>query len=319
MRIQTLIAAYTLDWVLGDPEVLPHPVRLIGMAADSGERLIRPLGSGPTWEFVSGATLTLCITAASGLAAWRVLRIARGVSPRLATCVEVLFGASCLATRNLLDEAQSVLVALEAADLPHARQRLSRIVGRDTVTLDESEVARALIETLAESLCDGIIAPLFYLAAGGVPLSIAYKAVNTLDSMIGHRDLQYIWFGKTAARLDDVVNYLPARITALLICASAGALQPGNIGGALRTWRKDGGKNASPNAGHPESAMAGALRVQLGGRNTYQGEQVQAPLLGEGFPPASIAAARKALMVTAFASCLGFVATCIFLARRRNV
>jgi adenosylcobinamide-phosphate synthase len=318
MRIQDLTASYTLDWLVGDPEFLPHPVRLIGKVADSGERLIRPLGSGPQWEFVSGAALTLSITASSGFAVWRILRTARRLSPRLAMCVEVLLGASCLATRNLLDEAQSVLVALEAADLPEARRRLSRIVGRDTVTLDEPEVARALIETLAESLCDGIIAPLFYLAIGGVPAAMAYKAVNTLDSMIGHQDSKYIWFGKTAARLDDAANFLPARIAALLICASAGALQPGNIGSALRTWRNDAGKHASPNAGQPESAMAGALSVQLGGRNTYLGEQVQAPLLGEGFPPASIATARQALAITAFASCLGFVAACVFLARRKN-
>ena len=318
MRIQDLTASYALDWFVGDPEFMPHPVRLIGKAADSGERLIRSLGSGPAWEFVSGAALTLCISAGSGFAVWRILRTARRLSPRLAMFVEVLLGASCLATRNLLDEAQSVLVELEAADLPEARRRLSRIVGRDTATLDESEVARALIETLAESLCDGIIAPLFYLVIGGVPLSIAYKAVNTLDSMIGHRDMKYIWFGKTAARLDDAANYLPARITALLICASAGVLQQDNFATAIDTWRRDGLKHASPNAGQPESAMAGALRVQLGGLTAYRGEQVQAPLLGEGFRRPSTARARQALTIAAVASCLGFVASCIFLAGRKN-
>jgi adenosylcobinamide-phosphate synthase len=318
MRIQSLTAAYILDWILGDPEFLPHPVRLIGAAADSGERLIRPLGRGPAWELASGTALTVCITAGSGCAAWGILRRARRLSPPLAASIEVLLGASCLATRNLLDEAQSVLAALEADDLPRARVRLSRIVGRDTATLDEPEVARALIETLAESLCDGIIAPLFYLAIGGVPAAMAYKAVNTLDSMIGHRDLKYFWFGKTAARLDDVANYLPARLTALLICASAGALQQGNAASALRTWRTDGSKHLSPNAGQPESAMAGALKVQLGGLNTYGQEQVQAPVLGEGFPRPSRASARQAHTITAVASLIGFAAACVFLARRQN-
>ncbi len=318
MRIQSLTAAYILDWILGDPEVLPHPVRLIGAVADSGERLMRPLGSGPAWEFASGAALTVLIAAGSGCAAWSIVRSARRLSPPLAASIEVLLGASCLATRNLLDEAQSVLAALEADDLPRARVRLSRIVGRDTAMLDEPEVARALIETLAESLCDGIIAPLFYLAIGGIPAAVAYKAVNTLDSMIGHRDSKYFWFGKTAARLDDVANYLPARLTALLLCASACALQQGNAASALRTWRRDGRKHLSPNAGQPESAMAGALQVQLGGLNTYGGEQVQAPVLGEGFPRPSRASARQAHTITAVASLIGFAAACVFLARRQN-
>jgi adenosylcobinamide-phosphate synthase len=318
MRIQSLTAAYILDWLLGDPEFLPHPVRLVGAAADSGERLIRPLGPGPAWELASGTALTVCITAGSGFAAWGILRSARRLSPLFAASIEVLLGASCLATRNLLDEAQSVLAALEADDLPRARVRLSRIVGRDTAMLDEPEVARALIETLAESLCDGIIAPLFYLAIGGVPAAMAYKAVNTLDSMIGHRDLKYFWFGKTAARLDDVANYLPARLTALLICASAGALQQGNAANAFRTWRRDGRKHLSPNAGQPESAMAGALQVQLGGLNTYRGEQVQAPVLGEGFPRPSRSSARQALTITAVASLMGFAVAFVFLAGRQR-
>lgn len=318
MRIETLTAAHALDWVLGDPEFLPHPVRLIGAAANSGERLLRQLGSGPAWEFASGAALTVFVAAGSGCAAWSILRSTRRLNPLLAASIEVLLGASCLATRNLLDEGQSVLAALDAEDLPKARLRLSRIVGRDTEALDEPEVARALIETLAESLCDGIIAPLFYLAIGGVPLAMAYKAVNTLDSMIGHRDIKYFWFGKTAARLDDLTNYLPARLTALLLCASAGALQQGNGATAFRTWRRDGRKHLSPNAGQPESAMAGALPVQLGGLNTYGGEQVQAPVLGEGFPRPSRTSARQALTITAVASLLGFAVAFVFLAGRKS-
>lgn len=319
MRIQSLTAAYALDWIAGDPQWLPHPVRLIGKATHTGEHLLRRLGSGRSWELVSGAALATCITVGSGVAVWSILRTTHRVHPRFAVFSEILLGSMCLASRNLLDEAHAVLNAIGAADLSRARQRLSRIVGRDTASLDECEIARAVIETLAESLCDGVIAPLFYLTLGGVPLAIAYKAVNTLDSMIGHRDEQYLWFGKTAARLDDAANYLPARITALLLCGSAAILQPGSFSSALSTWRRDGRKHASPNAGQVESAMAGALRVRLGGKNTYQGEPVEAPLLGSKYARPSAAKARQALTVTALASCLGWIAACAFLAvRKRN-
>ncbi len=166
-----------------------------------------------------------------------------------------------------------------------ARQRLARIVGRDTQTLSDTEVHRALIETLAESACDGIVSPLLYLAIGGVPLAMAYKAVNTLDSMIGHTDKRYLYFGKAAARLDDVANYLPARITAFAIMLAAGMDRQTSCASSLRIWSRDRGKHKSPNAGQPESAMAGALQVRLGGENTYQGERIAAPMLGAEFEP----------------------------------
>ncbi len=195
--------------------------------------------------------------------------------------------------------ALAVIRALEQEDLPHARLRVSRIVGRDTQALSETEIHRAVIETLAESACDGIVAPLFYMAIGGVPLAMAYKAVNTLDSMIGHSDQHYFYFGKTAARLDDVANYLPARLTALAIAGVAGSAS------ALRTWWQDGGKHKSPNAGQPESAMAGALRVRLGGENTYAGERIAGPLLGAKFETANLHHAKRALRLVVAVSLLG--------------
>jgi adenosylcobinamide-phosphate synthase len=194
--------------------------------------------------------------------------------------------------------------ALVAGNLPLARRRLSRIVGRDTGSLDASDVSRAVIETLAESASDGIVAPLFYLALGGVPLGVAYKAVNTLDSMIGHADTRYFYFGKFAARLDDCVNYVPSRITAAAITVAAGV----TARSAAVTWFRDGGRHKSPNAGQPEAAMAGALRVCVGGDNTYAGEVVVGERLGGRFPPPVLADVRRATRIVSIVTLLSVAA-----------
>ncbi len=318
MRLDTLTASYLLDWVLGDPEPLPHPVRLIGHAIRTGERTLRRSGDGPEKEFVSGVVLTSAVVLGSAFATSMLLKTLRSSNASFGRAAEVWLAASCLATRNLLDEAQAVVHALEHSDLDTGRRRLARIVGRDTASLNRNEIVRAVIETLAESLSDGIIAPLFYLTLGGVPLAMAYKATNTLDSMIGHRDETYEWFGKAAARLDDVANFVPSRIAALLICGGAALFDSCSFEQAWTTWRLDAQKHASPNAGQPESAMAGALQVQLGGVNTYRGERVESALLGASFPSPEPGDARRALQITALASVLGFGLCCIALVWRRN-
>src|SRR5579883_2492522 len=183
-------AAYTLDWLAGDPHNLPHPVRLIGSAISAGERAIRRPGT-PRAQLARGAALVTAIVGGS----WITARVAIGRR----RWAEVLLGWTALATRSLLEESAKVLDSIAAEDLPLARKRLSMIVGRDTGTLAETEVLRAVIETLAEGLCDGVVAPIFYLTVGGVPCAIAYKAVNTLDSVIGHREAPYLYFGRAAA------------------------------------------------------------------------------------------------------------------------
>jgi adenosylcobinamide-phosphate synthase len=318
MRLEALTASYLLDWVLGDPEFLPHPVRLIGHAVQTGQRMLRRMGDGPESELISGALLTSFVVVGSAYAVSRLLETLKRSNASLGRAAEIWLAASCLATRNLLDEAQAVLQALEHPDLDAARRQLARIVGRDTADLNRNEIARAVIETLAESLSDGIIAPLFYLTLGGVPLAMAYKATNTLDSMIGHHDETYEWFGKAAAHLDDAANFLPSRIAAVLVCGSGALLNLGSLEQSWTTWRRDAQQHASPNAGQPESAMAGALHVQLGGVNTYGGERVASPLLGAGFPSPEPKDARKALRVMALASVLGFGVCCLALAWRRN-
>lgn len=319
MRLSTFAASYALDWLVGDPQWLPHPVRVIGSSIGASERAARTIGSGKRFELAAGSVIAIGIPAASHAITWIIVRRAHGSQRFAGFIVEAWLASSCLATRNLLDETMQVLRAIEDGNIDRARMRLARIVGRDTDHLDESEICRAVIETLAESLCDGIIAPLFYLALGGAPLAMAYKAVNTLDSMIGHRDQQYLYFGRAAARLDDAANWLPARATALLICAAA-ATDMGARSSlqACQTWRRDGALHASPNAGQVESAMAGALGVRLGGENTYDGERISSPRLGNEFAHPDRAAARRAVKIVATASLLGFGLALLFLKGHRN-
>ena len=258
-------------------------------------RCLRRPGQSAGDELLAGAALTAGLVGASYLGTAKAIEIAYRISTVTGMATEILLGWTCIASRNLVDESLAVIRALEQEDLARARQRLSRIVGRDTQSLSETEINRAVIETLAESACDGIVAPLFYMAIGGVPMAMAYKAVNTLDSMIGHADKQYFYFGKTAARLDDVANYLPSRLTALALATAAGMGSATSATSALRIWRRDGGKHKSPNAGQPESAMAGALQVRLGGDNTYAGEHIAAPLLGAEFERPKLHHAKAAL------------------------
>jgi len=299
-----LTAAYLLDLALGDPEWFPHPVRWFGFLTRIGERALRPLTRGPATEIVAGGVLTASVVSIG----WAMGRPKNFVW-------RVLLAWNALATRSLLSEARTVIRALEADDLALARRQLARIVGRHTAHLDETEISRAVIETLAESACDGIVAPLFWLAAAGVPGALSYKAINTLDSMIGHRDPSYLHFGRVAARLDDAANFVPSRLTAFGIVAAA-KLQGLDARSAQRIWQRDGNLHASPNAGQSEAAMAGALGVRLGGASTYEGHLHHAPLLNaEGHPP-SVHDATVALSVVAIVSGLAFGAALLAIAGR---
>jgi adenosylcobinamide-phosphate synthase len=289
-RAWLLCGVYLVDQVAGDPEWFPHPVRLMGWVIARGEKLLRT-GSG---DFTAGAALTVGVVGASYVLTRQIIAVA-GAS------AEIVLGWTCLAARNLQDEAALVLEALDAGDVLLARNRLARIVGRDTQSLDASEISRAVIETLAESASDGVLAPLVYMACGGVPLAMAYKAVNTLDSMIGHADERYFYFGKFAARLDDVANFLPARITALAIAVLSGSST------AWKVWMRDRGRHKSPNAGQPESAMAGALQVRLGGGNFYDGQFLAAEPIGGEFRRPNSQDARKALRIVSMVALVGVV------------
>jgi adenosylcobinamide-phosphate synthase len=300
----TLGCAYVADLLCGDPEWFPHPVRLIGRITEGGESFSRPWRGSPKRDLIAGALVTGWVVAFTLASTVVVLATARWLHPSLGFTMDVILAWTALATGSLLTEARQVRQALDGHDLVRARQRLARIVGRDTKTLPESEVARGLIETLAESTCDGIVAPLCYLAVGGVPAALAYKAINTLDSMIGHREPPYTYFGRCAARLDDAANFIPARAAALAIVLAA-AITGGDGGAALRVWWRDHHRHDSPNAGHPEAAMAGALGVTLGGVNVYDGVPHPKPLLGAGAGPATPEAARRACRIVLVASMIG--------------
>jgi len=299
-----LPAVYLADQIAGDPEWLPHPVRLMGWGITKAEKLLRRQDQTDASELIAGAALTAAVVMTSYLLTrWSIAEAYRR-SNVLGLATELAFGWTCLAARNLHEEASLVLAGLDANNISAARRRLARIVGRDTENLDVHEISRAVIETVAESACDGVVAPLLYLGIGGVPLAMAYKAVNTLDSMIGHADDCYLNFGKVAARLDDAANFLPSRLTALAIVV-ASALSKANSYEAGRIWLRDGSRHKSPNAGQPESAISGALGVRLGGANSYGGELMAAESIGEEFPAPQPWHARKAIRIVSKVALLG--------------
>ncbi|MEW5725893.1 MAG: adenosylcobinamide-phosphate synthase CbiB, partial [Thermodesulfobacteriota bacterium] len=210
-----------------------------------------------------------------------------------ALAVSVWLAFTTLSARGLYDETWRAARALAEGDLPRARKLLGLVVGRDTERLDRAGVLRALLETVAENLSDGVVAPLFYMALGGPALGLAYKAVNTLDSMIGYKDERFLHLGWAAAKLDDAANFIPARLAAALVAAAAWILGL-DARGALHTWLEHGGRHTSPNAGRPEAALAGALGVRLGGPSTYRGRWVEKPVLGFKDAPLTIAHVHQA-------------------------
>jgi len=257
----TIAGAAVLDWTIGDPPGLPHPVRAIGAAIAVADARFNRDGTGSR---LAGGLVALAVVLGAAMAGALVARRRIGA---------VVAAASTLATHDLVSEARAVHRALQADSLADARMAVARIVGRDTQDLEASEVARATIETLAESACDGIVAPLFWLALGGVPGAFAFKAASTLDSMIGHRTPRHERFGSIAARLDDAANLVPARLTALLIALTGARPLP-----TIRAAMREAASHASPNAGWPESALASALGLRLGGTNRYAGVAVRGPI-----------------------------------------
>jgi adenosylcobinamide-phosphate synthase len=302
----TLSAGFILDLLLGDPAWLPHPVRLLGRLAAWAEPQCRRFISN---QYLAGALLVAVLVSAAGGGVWLILWLLWQVHPLLAVLAMVYFMYAGLAVHDLAREAKAVWRNLQAGELLRARQRLSRIVGRDTEQLAAPEIVRATVETVAESTVDGILAPMFFAALGGAPGLWAYKAVNTLDSMVGHREAPYTQFGWAAARLDDVANFVPARLGLLLF--GLGAWLAGGAPG--RCWRvgwRDGGKHPSPNAGISEAAMAGALGVRLGGPNTYDGIEDVRPYIGDPVRPLEIACILRTIRIMYATSAVG-LACCL--------
>jgi adenosylcobinamide-phosphate synthase len=286
-----LITAVLLDLLLGDPRWLPHPVVGIGRMITGLERILRRLVRN---ERLGGIILLTVVVGSVYAAAHMILSGAYAIHFIAGYALSVYISFTCLAVRSLHRESKLVADRLVAGDLGGARRYLSRIVGRDTEQLDEPEIWRALVETVAENTSDGVIAPLFYLMLGGPALGLAYKAVNTLDSMVGYKNDRYLSFGWASARFDDLANWLPARLTGFLMVAAAPMT---GLSGkrAMRTMLHDGGNHSSPNSGIPEAATAGALGVKLGGTNRYFGVIVEKPTIGDSVVSLSVESYRGAL------------------------
>ena len=280
-----LIGAFLLDLAVGDPRWLPHPVVFMGKVIAHGERLLR--SGNARSDFLAGMTLSLFLVTLSAAVTLGLVALFNSLPPWLSFATTAALASATLATRGLLDAVKLIEAPLRAANLPEARRQLSHIVGRETSRLNQDKVLRAGLESLAESTCDGVVAPLFYLFLGGVPLAMAYKAASTLDSMIGYRTERYLYFGKFAARLDDVLNFVPARLTALFIVGAALALRLDPLR-ALRTLWRDHANHLSPNAGYPEAALAGAFGIRLGGPSIYFGNEINKPYMGDDLTPVRI-------------------------------
>lgn len=275
-----LSAAYVVDLILGDPGFLPHPVRWIGRLITWVEALLYDEKASPWTQKAAGALFWSLVLLGVASGAMAFLGLFAHMHRVLGDLAIIWLAYTTLATRSLHLESRKVAKALEEGSLEAARKALSRLVSRETGSLDERAVIRALLETVSENMSDGIVAPLFYLALGGPVLAAAYKAVNTMDSMVGYQNERYRHFGWFAARADDWANWIPARISPLLIALAAACLGL-NWRDSLRIARRDAKKMKSPNAGYPEAAAAGALGVQLGGPSVYFGEVVFKPTLGD--------------------------------------
>lgn len=302
-HITAMVAGFLLDFLLGDPYWLPHPIRAIGSLIGWLEH---------KWNHPEeknsrkGTIMVLLVLAVTGSVTFLLWAGAYRVHPLLGVMVESIMTYQILATKCLKTESMKVYDALQKQDLEAARKAVSMIVGRDTKSLDETGIAKAAIETVAENTSDGVIAPMLYTAIGGPVLGFLYKAVNTMDSMVGYKSERYLYFGRTAARLDDAVNYMPARISAVLMIAAC--FLSGSDYNAKKAWqiyRRDRYQHASPNSAQTEAVCAGALGIRLAGSASYFGKLVEKPYIGDAeraVETADIKRANHLLYLTAWMS-----------------
>lgn len=285
MTVWAVLGGFVLDALFGDPAWLPHPVVYMGKAISKLEKFLRPrLPKTPQGELLGGAIVAFCLPVGTflltGLVCWGAARL----HPLLGLAVQMFWCGQALAARGLVQESTNVYKELKKPDLPGARKAVSRIVGRDTAELTAEGVTKAAVETVAENASDGVIAPLLYMLIGGAPLALTYKAINTMDSMLGYKNEKYLYFGRVPAKLDDAANYLPSRLAALLWVAAA-AFTRNDAKGAWKIWRRDRRNHASPNSAQTESACAGALGVQLAGPAYYFGQYYPKLTIGDALRP----------------------------------
>ena len=285
MTIAVIIfVGFIADCIFGDPVYRLHPVRIMGNIIFAGEKLLRKEKQNSAAAFISGAFLSILLIAGVYVFYFVLLLFLYKTNFIFGLAAETGFCYQIFAAKALKDESMKVYYALERNDIPNARLYLSYIVGRDTANLNAEGISKAAVETVAENLSDGVIAPMIYMFIGGAPLGFAYKAVSTLDSMIGYKNEKYIYFGKFAARMDDAANFIPSRISALLMILASFICKM-NVKQAWRIFLRDRYKHKSPNSAQTESVCAGALGVSLSGDNYYNGVLVKKPVIGDSVRP----------------------------------
>lgn len=307
MLTKALVIAYLLDLAFGDPRRLPHPICLIGNLISKGEKIARRVFSKtPKGEIAGGMVMSSVVVLLSCLVPLCIINLFDWIFTKqnwgfdIVFLLNILMGYQILATKSLKTETMKVYHKLKSGNIVESRYALSMIVGRDTENLNEEQITKAAVETVAENTSDGVIAPMFYFIIGGAPLAFAYKAINTLDSMIGYKNDKYLCFGRFAAILDDVANFIPARITGILMIVSAFVLGYDGKNG-WKIFKRDRKKHASPNSAQSESACAGALNIQLAGDAMYFGKLYKKPFIGDKnreIEPEDIKRAIKLLYAT---------------------
>ncbi len=306
------LLGFMLDWLFGDPVFIPHLVVGIGKMITRFERGLRKAFlKNASGELSAGAVLALSVPLISFALCHLALWLGGLVHPAVSLTLSGFICGQCLAARSLAQAGERVEKALSSPRLDAARHAVAQVVGRDTAALDRPGIIRAAVETVAENTCDGVIAPMFWLAVGGAPLGVLYKAVNTLDSMVGYKNEKYCYFGRVSARLDDVMNYIPARISALLMIASA-RLCGFDAQNAWRIFRRDRRNHKSPNSAQTESVCAGALGIRLGGDAVYFGKSVKKPTIGDELrecEPQDIGRAVRLMLCTAVLGLLAVIIT----------
>lgn len=307
-------AAYLLDLAFGDPAWRWHPVRIIGRIIERLEKKLNTMtDSSARTKVFAGAILVILVVGLAALCVYASLKLAKLIHPIFHYIIFTLLIYFGLSVKDLAVEVNKVKMALADGDIPRSRKQLARIVGRDTQTLDEPEIVRASVETVAESAMDGIVAPLFYCFLGGPALMWVYKAINTLDSMVGHRNRRFIEFGRVSAKLDAMMNFIPARLTSFLIGVSSGFCGK-DFAGAFKWGFRYFSSGPEANSRLPEAAMAGALGVRLGGTNYYQGVAFSGPLFGDNRFPLNMKHIGESIRIAYICSGLAVILGITFVA-----
>ena len=310
MEWYIIFFAFVLDFIIGDPAFLPHPIIFMGKAIEFFETLFRKLSSN---QVLCGALFAVFLIGSTFAFTYGIIYFCTSVNILFGHIISIVFMFFTLSAKSLYKAAMIVKTALETKGVEAGRKKIAMIVGRDVKHLDQAGVVKAAVETVAENFVDGFLSPLFFALIGGVPCAMAYKMINTLDSMVGYKNDKYIEFGKASAKIDDVANFIPARISVVIIAAAA-ALFPGNRGlSSLKTGFIEGKFHKSPNAGFPEAAFAGALKIRLGGPNYYHGKLVEKPYIGNDFKDPDLYQIKQACKLMFLASFLSMLIFCIII------